>query len=202
MCLIYVGDLVKEILEIINQRTCCKKLVIGHSIEIRLSEILNLLKSFKNKYIDNNEIPFFKGSFELNLFNTFRSYIDHQKHFPQKLIEHKDNRGTFTEVLRIGSGGQISFSSTLPGVTRGNHYHTRKIERFTVIKGLASVKLRRIGSDRVMDFILDGDKPSFVDIPIWYVHNLQNIGKGVLYTLFWINEPYCNEDGDTYFENV
>jgi UDP-2-acetamido-2,6-beta-L-arabino-hexul-4-ose reductase len=117
-------------------------------------------------------------------------------------MQHTDTRGSFVEVIRLGIGGQVSFSTTVPGITRGNHYHTRKIERFAVIKGKALIQLRRIGTDAVLDFYLDGDEPAYVDMPIWYTHNITNIGDEVLYTNFWINEFYDPNDPDTYFENV
>ena len=96
----------------------------------------------------------------------------------------------------------MSFSTTLPGITRGNHFHTRKIERFAVIKGEALIQLRRIGTDNIIEFYLTGEDPSYVDMPIWYTHNIKNIGQDVLYTNFWINEPYDPNNSDTYFENV
>ena len=102
----------------------------------------------------------------------------------------------------MGIGGQVSFSTTVAGVTRGNHFHTRKIERFSVIKGRALIQLRRIGTEEVLNFELDGDKPAYVDMPIWYTHNIKNIGSDVLYTIFWIDEPYNEKDPDTYLEVV
>ena len=99
-------------------------------------------------------------------------------------------------------GGQFSFSTTKQGITRGNHFHKRKIERFAVIKGKALIQLRRIGTKEVLEFKLDGNNPSYVDIPIWYTHNINNTGKDELYTLFWINEFYNPDDPDTYFEIV
>jgi len=104
--------------------------------------------------------------------------------------------------MKLNSGGQISFSSTVPGVTRGNHYHTRKAERFAVIKGQAKIEIRKIGSEKVLTFDLHGDNPSFVDMPIWYTHNITNIGETELLTIFWINEHYDSEDSDTYFALV
>ena len=104
--------------------------------------------------------------------------------------------------MRAGTSGQSSYSVTLPGVTRGNHYHTRKIERFAVISGLASVKLRKINSDEIIEYILDGKSPSYVDMPVWYTHNITNIGTSELITLFWINEAYNSEDSDTFFMKV
>jgi len=83
-----------------------------------------------------------------------------------------------------------------------NHYHTRKAERFAVIKGKARIQLRRIGTNEVIDYYLDGEEPSFVDMPIWTTHNITNIGDDELLTLFWINEPYDASDPDTFFEEV
>jgi UDP-2-acetamido-2,6-beta-L-arabino-hexul-4-ose reductase len=90
----------------------------------------------------------------------------------------------------------------VPGITRGNHYHTRKIERFAVIKGKALIQLRRIGTNESMDFYLSGEEPAYVDMPVWYTHNIKNIGEEELYTIFWINEFFDPNDPDTYFENV
>jgi UDP-2-acetamido-2,6-beta-L-arabino-hexul-4-ose reductase len=152
--------------------------------------------------MEKGNIPSLNNVFERNLFNTFRCFIPLQKHFPVKFIQHKDSRGEFVEVIRLNTGGQVSFSTTLPGVTRGNHFHTRKIERFAVIKGKAMIQLRQIGTDEVLNFELNGQEPAYVDMPIWYTHNIKNIGNEDLYTIFWINECYDPNDPDTWFENV
>ena len=200
--LIYVGELVEEILTIIKQKTRNEKLLVKATSEVKVSEILNLLLAYKLGYQDNGEIPEINSTFELNLFNTFRCYMDIKNYFPVKYTEHTDPRGSFVEVVRLGVGGQVSFSTTVPGVTRGNHYHTRKVERFAVIKGKALIQLRRIGTDEVLDFYLDGNEPAYVDMPIWYTHNIKNIGDDVLYTNFWINEFFNPDDSDTFFEKV
>jgi UDP-2-acetamido-2,6-beta-L-arabino-hexul-4-ose reductase len=113
-----------------------------------------------------------------------------------------DDRGTFVETIKSNLGGQVSFSTTKPGITRGNHFHTRKIERFAVIKGKARIQLRRIGTDNILNFDLDGNHPSYVDMPIWYTHNITNVGNDELYTIFWINEFFDPDDSDTFFEKV
>ena len=128
--------------------------------------------------------------------------MDIRDYFPIKFTTHSDNRGSFAEIIRLNNGGQVSFSTTEKGVTRGNHYHTRKIERFAVIKGRALIEMRRVGEKEVLSFYLDGDEPAYVDMPIWYTHNITNIGEEVLYTNFWINEFYDPKDSDTFFENV
>jgi UDP-2-acetamido-2,6-beta-L-arabino-hexul-4-ose reductase len=128
--------------------------------------------------------------------------MDIASYFPKKFVQHSDNRGAFVEIARQGIPGQTSFSTTLPGITRGNHFHTRKIERFAVIKGKALIQLRRIGTDEVLEFYLDGDDSAYVDMPIWYTHNIKNIGEDTLYTIFWINEAFDVNNPDTYFEIV
>ena len=200
--LIYVSELVDCISECIDNKVNQAEYKVKHTSEIKVSEILKLLQNFKNLYQDNGEIPKLKNVFELNLFNTFRCYMDIKKQFPRKMIQHKDTRGSFVELIRLGIGGQVSFSTTVAGVTRGNHFHTRKIERFAVIKGKALIQLRRIGTSEVLDFYLDGKEPAYVDMPIWYTHNIKNIGDDILYTNFWINETYNSEDADTFFEEV
>jgi UDP-2-acetamido-2,6-beta-L-arabino-hexul-4-ose reductase len=200
--LIYVGELVNEIILQIESDSSNYEYNVAHTATKKVSEVLALLKDYKKQYLQNGEIPVIKDLFEFNLFNNFRSYIDHKTHFPVKLTQHSDSRGSFVEVIRLGIGGQCSFSTTAPGVTRGNHYHTRKIERFAVIRGKALIQLRKIGTDEVLDFYLEGEEPSYVDMPIWYTHNIKNIGNEILYTIFWINEPFNPNDPDTYFLEV
>ena len=200
--LIYVGNLAQQILEVIQFQNEIKLKRIESDIEVKVSEVLILLNYFKDSYIKSNTIPVFNNSYELELFNTFRSYIDLKKTYPIALNKHTDERGFFSEIIKTEIGGQFSYSITLSNITRGNHFHTRKIERFIVLQGKAKISLRKIGSEKVHDFLLDGDKPSYVDMPIWYTHNITNIGDDPLITSFWINEPYDPKDADTYFENV
>ena len=167
-----------------------------------MTGILHLLENYFKLYFGEHSFPALNSSFEINLFNTFRSYIDHAAYYPVLLKKNTDHRGVFVETIKSSLGGQFSFSTTIPGITRGNHYHTRKIERFIVIKGRAVIKLRQIGTYEVLQFELTGEKPSFVDMPIWYTHNITNTGNEELLTLFWINEFYNPDDPDTYFEEV
>jgi UDP-2-acetamido-2,6-beta-L-arabino-hexul-4-ose reductase len=200
--LIYVGDLVDKIIQVIRSNDNTHELIIPHTAQAKVSEILSLLQYFRKSYQDDGEIPVLVNDFQHKLFNTYRCYIDIENYFPKKFVQRADNRGAFVEIARQGISGQTSFSTSLPGITRGNHFHTRKIERFAVIKGKALIQLRRIGTDEVHDFYLDGDEPAYVDMPIWYTHNIKNIGDDVLYTIFWIDEPYNAIDPDTYFEIV
>jgi UDP-2-acetamido-2,6-beta-L-arabino-hexul-4-ose reductase len=175
--------------------------LVPHTTEKKVSEILSQLQFYKSEYFENGIFPDLNDSFDLALFNTFRCYMPEDT-FPFFYKKHSDERGMFVEIAKTNSGGQFSFSTTKPGITRGNHFHTRKAERFAVIRGKAQIQLRKTGTDKVITYHLDGDKPAFVDMPIWYTHNITNIGNEELITLFWINEPYNPDDPDTFFEKV
>ncbi len=208
MKLIYVGELVRLILDKIDQQLSdsnsisVESLLVPCTGECKVTELLGILNRFMDTYFRNGIFPQLNNSFEINLFNTFRCYMDIAHHYPVNLVKHTDVRGSFVETVKLETGGQVSFSTTLPGITRGNHFHTRKIERFAVIKGKALIRLRRIATEQVLDFELSGDQPAYVDMPIWYTHNIKNIGEDELYAIFWINEFFDAGDPDTFFENV
>jgi UDP-2-acetamido-2,6-beta-L-arabino-hexul-4-ose reductase len=199
--LIYINDLINNIIELFNLDSE-ETVHIKHTDTYKVSQILQLLNQYKTTYLEKGHIPFFKNQFEINLFNTFRSYFKIAKHYPVKYKNNIDERGNFVEIIRLETGGQVSFSTTKPGITRGNHFHIRKIERFSVIKGKALIQLRKIGTNEVFDYHLSGNEPAYVDMPIWYTHNIKNIGDEELYTMFWINEFYDASDPDTYLEKV
>jgi len=205
--LIFVSSLCKYILSEIDETAnlncpVVKEKQVQTDFAKKVSEILALLNVFKRQYLEQGIIPSLSNNYEINLFNTFRSYVDIDKYFPFALKMNTDERGTFVETIKLGTGGQVSFSTTKPNITRGNHYHTRKVERFTVIKGKAKIQLRKIGAEQVYELYLDGENPSHVDMPVWYTHNISNIGSEDLYTQFWINEWYDADDPDTFFETV
>lgn len=209
--LIYVSELVEFFTERMlfhrveqhdNMELNVETIHIPHSSTIKVSSILSKLNEFKLNYFGKGIFPNLTDSFERNLFNTFVCYIDHSQFFPFNLELKTDDRGSFVETVKLNSGGQVSFSTTKPGITRGNHFHTRKSERFAVIKGKAIIEIRRIGTDKKVTFELDGSNPSFVDMPIWFTHNIKNIGNEDLYTIFWISEHFSANDPDTFFEIV
>ncbi len=206
--LIYINELVQVFYNAIQKKLPVSdsqfpitRYTVPHSAVKKVSEILQLLEHYKTDYFENGIFPNLDDPFELALFNTFRCYMP-QERFPFHYQKHADARGVFVEIAKTHSGGQFSFSTTKPGITRGNHYHTRKAERFAVIKGRARIQLRRIGTQEVINYDLDGENPSFVDMPIWYTHNITNTGDEELVTLFWINEPYNPDDPDTFYEEV
>jgi UDP-2-acetamido-2,6-beta-L-arabino-hexul-4-ose reductase len=200
--LIYIGELLEIFYDLIINKTNDTEFRVTHSKEIKVTEILSLLKGFKSIYSEKGIFPDLDDPFERNLFNTFVCYMDIENYFPFKLKKSTDERGTFVETIKLNSGGQVSFSTTKSGITRGNHFHTRKAERFAVIKGKARIQLRRIGTDKIINYELDGSEPAYVDMPIWYTHNITNVGEDELYTIFWINEFFDPEDPDTFFEPV
>ncbi len=207
--LIYVGELVKHFIDRIeliyteNKNDCViDEVQVSPTSKIKVSSLLTILQTYKDNYFSFGEIPELDNPAQRNLFNTFISYIDHQSFYPFKLKLNSDQRGSFVETVKLKTGGQVSFSTTVPGITRGNHFHTRKAERFAVIKGKARIELRRVGTDKVLSIDLDGKEPSFVDMPVWFTHNITNIGDEELYTIFWINEHFDPNDPDTYFEKV
>jgi len=207
--LIYVGELVNHFINRIeliyteNKNDCViEEVQVPPTSQIKVSSLLKILQTYKANYFSFGEIPELDNPAQRNLFNTFISYIDHQSFYPFKLKLNSDQRGTFVETIKLKTGGQVSFSTTVQGITRGNHFHTRKAERFAVIKGKARIELRRVGTDKVLSFDLDGKEPSFVDMPIWFTHNITNIGDEELYTIFWINEHFDANDPDTHFEKV
>jgi UDP-2-acetamido-2,6-beta-L-arabino-hexul-4-ose reductase len=200
--LIYVGDLVRTIHFLITNRLGGSEFRVQPTDEAKVSEILSLLQSFRDQYLELGILPDLSDPFERNLFNTFVCYIDHSKYYPFHLRQNTDERGSFVETVKLHSGGQVSFSTTRPGITRGNHFHTRKAERFAVIKGKATIKIRRIGTDEIINFELDGNNPSYVDMPVWHTHNITNTGDDDLYTIFWISEFFDPGDPDTFFEEV
>jgi UDP-2-acetamido-2,6-beta-L-arabino-hexul-4-ose reductase len=196
--LIYVASLCRFIL---NQfaNAGIRRIEVPCDFERKVSDILSQFKEFTTLYYEQGFIPTLTDRNDVNLFNTFRSFISPHCVL---LTKHTDERGFFVETIKLGIGGQVSFSTTKPGITRGDHFHTRKIERFTVVKGKARIQLRKIGTDKIYNFELDGETPAYVDMPIWYTHNITNIGTDELYTQFWINEWYNLKDRDTYFEKI
>jgi UDP-2-acetamido-2,6-beta-L-arabino-hexul-4-ose reductase len=207
--LIYVGELVQEIYDHIlsmqNEKgtgAIVDEVPLVHTAQLKVSEILACLMNFKKGYLEQGTFPDLSNPFTKNLFNTLVCYINHESFFPCYLKLNSDNRGSFVETMKLNSGGQVSFSTTKPGITRGNHYHTRKAERFAVIRGKARIELRKIGTNHTLSFELDGNQPSFVDMPVWHTHNITNTGNEDLYTIFWINEHFNADDPDTYYEEV
>lgn len=180
----------------------------GHSGEIRpagephgVSEIRDRLLEIAAVY-RTGEIPPLTTDFDVDLFNTYRSYR-FPEGYPIAPEVHTDPRGSLFEAARShGGSSQVFASTTAPGQGRGEHYHLRKIERFLIIKGEAEINLRRLLHHDVTTFRLSGDRPAFVDMPSLWVHNLRNVGDGELIMLFWSDQLLDPEHPDQYQEKV
>ncbi|MBI9017246.1 MAG: NAD-dependent epimerase/dehydratase family protein [Phycisphaerae bacterium] len=202
MTMIYINDLVEDIFSLIKQQKKGYAIeYIQPRVEIKVSEVLALLQKFQAGYAKEGMVPAVNNDFERDLYNCFITYMD-AADWQRNLKLNSDDRGCFIEVFKLEKGGQVSFSTTKPGITRGNHYHVRKNEKFCVISGDASIKLRRIGTDKVIEYKVSGSQPAWVEMPIYYTHNITNIGNTELVTLFWINEHFNPDDPDTFFEPV
>lgn len=170
-------------------------------VSMTVSGLRDRLSGFARTY-RQGEIPDIATPFDRDLFNTYRSYtFDEQT--PIGLTRHADERGSFFEIVRSHGGtGQSAFSTTAPGVTRGDHFHRRKVERFTVLEGRATISLRRLFTDKVYGFDVSGSEPAAVDIPTMWAHRLTNTGSKTLFTSFWTNDLYDSASPDTIGEEV
>lgn len=165
---------------------------------VLVSEVWRILTE-QNAQYGEGEIPDIAVPLHRDLFNTLRTRIFEDR--PGiTLTKNTDLRGTFVETARVRGGqGQTSFSTTMAGVTRGNHFHLRKAERFVVLAGRARISLAKVfgaPKDRI-DLDVNGDEPTAVDMPVGWAHNITNIGEGTLITQFWISELYDSEEPDT-----
>ena len=168
---------------------------------VGVAEVLSLLREFRSSY-RTGEFPDLSTRFRVQLFNCYRAAL-FPANSPIMLQPHSDARGSFVETVRCRGGeGQSSFSTTVPGVTRGEHYHLEKIERFAVVSGRATIALRRMFTDEIVEFPVDGAQPCAVDMPIGWAHNITNTGDDVLITQFWSHELFRPEAPDTFAHPV
>ncbi|MEE1198594.1 MAG: NAD-dependent epimerase/dehydratase family protein [Acutalibacteraceae bacterium] len=170
--------------------------------KVTLGEIVDLLESFKNqpKTLIMPEIPF--GSFAKKLYSTYLSYLPESKvAFDLKM--NVDERGSFTELLKTANSGQFSVNVSKPGITKGQHWHHTKWEFFIVVSGEGLIEQRKIGSDEVLRFYVNGEKPQAVHMLPGYTHNIINLSDtNDLVTLMWANEQFDPTHPDTFFEKV
>lgn len=150
----------------------------------------------------SGDIPALNSDLDLQLFNTLR-YAMFPDHYPIPLPRHADHRGALTEAVKVHGGqGQSFVSTTVPGVTRGEHFHLHKVERFVVVRGRARIELRKVLGSEVVGFDVDGDRPAVIDMPTLWAHNITNTGNDEVVTLFWANEIFDPAAPDTYAEPV
>ena len=167
-----------------------------------VSDVLARLRGYHDLYDGRGELPDLGDPFDVDLFNTYRSFV-FPAAFPVVAELHEDARGRLFETVRSHGGtGQSFVSTTVPGATRGDHYHLHKVERFFVVRGEAEIALRRLYGTEVVRFRLSGDAPAFVDMPTMWVHNITNVGDAELVTVFWADQLLDPEDPDQYPERV
>lgn len=214
--LLYIDDLVEEMLDALEKcehrcnydgldpvytehgRYC----VVPTTHRVTLGEIVDLLKTFKAQP-ETLQMPLIPaGSFAKKLYSTYLSYLPkHSVRFPLKM--NRDERGSFTELLRTAGCGQFSVNVSKPGVTKGQHWHNTKWELFIVVSGHGLIQERRIGSDEVIEFEVSGDRIEAIQMLPGYTHNIINLSDTQdLITVMWANEAFDPQWPDTYGETV
>ena len=203
MHLVYIDDVVDELIGALSgdehrAGAFCEVPVVH---EITLGGIVDLLYSFRDMQQDL-EVPDLGDAFTKKLYSTYLSYLPKER-FCYPLKMNVDNRGSFTEIIRTPDRGQFSVNISKPGITKGEHWHHTKNEKFVVVSGHGLVQLRKIGTDEVINFEVCGEKMEVVEMIPGYTHNIINLSDTEdLVTFMWANEAFNPERPDTYFEPV
>ncbi|MDF2943775.1 MAG: NAD-dependent epimerase/dehydratase [Herbinix sp.] len=202
MNLVYIDDVIEELIKALeskeNRSEDFCQLPITYTTT--LGEIVDLIKSFKESRKTLN-IPNMSNGFEKKLYSTYLSYLPTDQ-FSYPLKMNVDDRGSFTEIIRTIDRGQFSVNITKPGITKGNHWHHSKNEKFLVVSGKGLIRFRKIGTVEIIDYYVNGDRMEIVDIPTGYTHNIINLGNIDLITFMWANEAFNSDNPDTYFLEV
>jgi UDP-2-acetamido-2,6-beta-L-arabino-hexul-4-ose reductase len=167
---------------------------------VTLGEIVVLLNQFKDSR-STLQLPDMGDSFVKKLYSTYLSYLP-ECDFSYPLKMNVDQRGSFTEFLKTSERGQVSVNISKPHITKGNHWHHTKNEKFLVVSGKGVIRFRKIDSEQIIEYIVSGEKLEVVDIPVGYTHNIENLGDTDMVTIMWVNEVFDKEKPDTYFLEV
>lgn len=167
---------------------------------IKLGEIADLINSFKSSR-ETLQVPDMGDAFTKKLYSTYLSYLPEDQ-FSYLLKMNVDNRGSFTEFLKSPERGQVSVNISKPGITKGNHWHHTKNEKFLVVSGKGVIRFRKINTNEIIEYFVSGDKLEVVDIPVGYTHNIENLGDTDMVTVMWVNEVFDKERPDTFFLEV
>jgi UDP-2-acetamido-2,6-beta-L-arabino-hexul-4-ose reductase len=197
--LVYIDDVVHHFLSHLEEPVKPGELCWGEictTFKVELGKLGEVIKGFP-ALRKNLKAPQVGNTFHKYLYSTYLSYLPEDK-FSYPLELKVDQRGDLFEWIKSESFGQVFVSTTKPGITRGNHFHHTKTEKFLVIRGEAVVRFREIDGEEVIEYPVYGDNPTVVDIPVGYTHNITNTGKSELITLFWANEIFDQERTDTY----
>lgn len=200
--LIYIDDVIATFINTMENKLDknSKYYKVIPEYKIKLGKIVELLYSFKESR-NNLLIPNMKDPFSKKLYSTYLSYLE-ENDFSYKLKMNTDNRGSFTELFKSIDCGQISVNIAKPGITKGNHWHHTKNEKFVVVSGKGLIQFRKIDDSKIIEYHVTGDDITVVDIPVGYTHNIINEGDTELITIMWCNELYDKEKPDTYFMEV
>jgi len=204
LTLVYIDDVIEDFLKAYDQQVKPAKdgfCYVDRVFHPTLGELKSLIEQYHNSR-SSLVMPSLEGDFERRLYATFLSFLS-EDDFSYELTLNSDERGWLAEFIKSEQFGQIFVSKTKPGISRGNHWHHTKIEKFLVIEGEGEIAFRsKIGDQKVFGYNVSGDTPTVVDIPVGYVHSITNSGKSDLITLFWASEILDKEKPDTIFEPV
>jgi UDP-2-acetamido-2,6-beta-L-arabino-hexul-4-ose reductase len=195
--LVYVDDVVDAFRgEIASSAEgfASKRVAISH--HVTLGGLARCLEAFRDSR-RTLMLPDLSGAFERKLYATFLSYLEADR-FAYDLVPRTDDRGVLAEFIKSSHFGQIFVSRTKPGITRGNHYHHTKTEKFLVLKGQAIVRLRHIERGEILEYPVRGRDFRVLDIPPGYTHAIENVGQDELIVLFWASEVFDPAQPDTY----
>ncbi len=203
MRLVYIDDVVDELIGALigNEHKDGKYCIVPIIYTIRLGDIVDMLYSFSAEreilYVPNVGDPFIK-----KLLSTYKSYLP-KKDFKYSLKMNIDDRGSFTEILRTAERGQFSVNISKPGITKGQHWHHTKYEKFLVVSGRGLIQLRRIDEEEIVEFEVSGEKMEVVEMVPGYTHNIINLSDSQDLVIFiWSNECFDPKRPDTYSERV
>ena len=202
LMLCYIDDVVEEFLKVLEGSPTVEG---GHCIvpvthAIKLGALADKIRSFKESR-SNLSVVDMSNELEKNLYSTYLSFLP-EDDFSYPLKMNIDDRGSFTEIIRTPDRGQVSVNISKPGITKGNHWHHSKNEKFLVVSGTGVIRFRKIGVSQVIEYHVSGDKLEVVDIPTGYTHNIENLGDIDMVTIMWVNECFNPEKPDTYYEEV
>lgn len=204
MSLVYIDDVVTELIHAAegasNKNGAYAEVPVVH--HTTLGEIADLLHSFRASRKDLS-VPNVGNAFEKKLYSTYLSYLA-EDDFSYPLKMNVDNRGSFTEMIRTAERGQFSVNISKPHITKGQHWHHTKNEKFVVVSGSGVIRFRKIGDPeaKVIEYQVSGEKIEVVDIPTGYTHNIENTGDADMVTFMWCNECFNPNKPDTFFEEV
>ncbi|RDU21997.1 capsular polysaccharide biosynthesis protein CapF [Anaerosacchariphilus polymeriproducens] len=200
--LVYIDDVIDELMQALegNENMIGKYCEIPIVYRVTLGKIAELLNSFK-KIREDNFVPDLSNSFIKKLYSTYLSYLPEEQ-FSYEPFVFEDSRGTFTEFIKSNVSGQVSINISKPGITKGNHWHHTKNEKFIVVSGTGVIRFRKIGTEQVIEYFVSGDKMEIVDVPCGYTHNIENLGDTDLITIIWANECFDTNRPDTYYLEV